>query len=87
MTGRDDLDGKVLVESVVKTSTDCVLYWKIDEDWVAQQTMARLRRELEADEAEFQDRLAQARRKEQAWRRARAGRIIKRPVRISRDLA
>lgn len=47
--------------------------------------MARLRRESEADEMQFQDRLAQARRKEQAWRRAKAARVIKRPVRIPVD--
>lgn len=49
---------------------------------MVQQTLARLRRELEADDREFEDRLAAARKREEAWKRAKVGRAIKRPVRI-----
>jgi hypothetical protein len=52
----------------------------IAKDWVVQQTLARLRRELEAEDKEFQGKLAEARKREESWKRAKKGRVVKRPV-------
>ena len=46
-------------------------------DWVTEQTIARLRREMEADEREYEERLAQARKREEQLRRKAAGRMNK----------
>lgn len=50
------------------------------KDWVIQQTLDRVRRELEADEQEYEARLAQARKREEVMRRAAKGRVTKRLV-------
>ncbi|KAI0050362.1 DNA repair helicase [Auriscalpium vulgare] len=46
--------------------------------WVLAQTVDRLRRNLEADEAEYEARLAEARKREAAQRKMAAGRVRKR---------
>lgn len=48
------------------------------KDWVIEQTIARVRREMEADEAEYERNLAQARKREQQMRRMASGRMAKR---------
>ena len=53
------------------------------KDWVVEQTIARVRRELEADEEEYEMRLAQARKREEIMRRAAKGRVTKRLVSFS----
>ena len=82
MAIRGDLDGEFDVDSTYGTIIEYIL---IAKDWVVQQTLARLRRDLEADDREFQDRLAAARKREEAWKRAKIGRTIKRPVRNPLD--
>ncbi|KAF8908999.1 helicase C-terminal domain-containing protein [Gymnopilus junonius] len=44
------------------------------KDWVIEQTVERMRREMEADEREYEKRLAQARKREELMRRAAKGR-------------
>lgn len=53
------------------------------KDWVVEQTIERVRRELEADEEEYEMRLAQARKREEIMRRAAKGRVTKRLVSFS----
>ncbi len=53
------------------------------KDWVVEQTIERVRRELEADEEEYEMRLAQARKREETMRRAAKGRVTKRLVSLS----
>lgn len=48
-----------------------------DSDWVSMQTRDRLRRELEAEESEYEQRLAEARRKEAQLKNK--GRVLKKP--------
>ncbi|KAF9485868.1 DNA repair helicase [Pholiota conissans] len=48
------------------------------KDWVVEQSLARVRRELEADEQEYEGRLVQARKREEILRRAAKGRAVKR---------
>ncbi|KAF9073981.1 helicase C-terminal domain-containing protein [Rhodocollybia butyracea] len=48
-----------------------------DSDWVSMQTRDRLRRELEAEESEYEQRLAKARRKEAQLKNK--GRVLKKP--------
>ncbi|RXW24469.1 hypothetical protein EST38_g1370 [Candolleomyces aberdarensis] len=48
------------------------------KDWVVEQTLARVRREMEADERDYEEKLAKARKKEQQLRRMAAGRMNKR---------
>ncbi|KAH9480540.1 ATP-dependent DNA helicase CHL1 [Psilocybe cubensis] len=48
------------------------------KDWVVEQTIDRMRREMEADEQEYEQRLMRARKREEAMRRAAKGRVIKR---------
>ncbi|KDR82649.1 hypothetical protein GALMADRAFT_57427 [Galerina marginata CBS 339.88] len=50
------------------------------KDWVIEQTLERVRREMEADEKEYEEKLAQARKREEILRRAAKGRVTKRPV-------
>ena len=50
------------------------------KDWVVEQTLARIRREMEADEREYEEKLAQARKREQQLRRKAAGRLNKKAV-------
>ncbi|KAF8195495.1 helicase C-terminal domain-containing protein [Pholiota molesta] len=45
------------------------------KDWVVEQSLERVRRELEADEQEYEERLAQARKREEIMRRAAKGRV------------
>lgn len=52
-----------------------------EPDWVIAQTMERQRRELEAEDAEYEERLAAARRKEAAARKMAKARVHKKPVR------
>lgn len=47
-------------------------------DWVAVQTLSRRRRELEAEEVEYRERLLRARRREEAMKRMSSGRVVKR---------
>lgn len=53
-------------------------------DWVVQQTQERHRRELEAEEMEYEQRLAAARKKEAEMKRMANARVHKRPVSIPR---
>ena len=50
------------------------------KDWVIEQTLQRVRRDLEASEQEYEERLVKARRREEALRRAAKGRVTKRLV-------
>jgi chromosome transmission fidelity protein 1 len=50
------------------------------KDWVVEQTLARIRREMEADEREYEDKLSEARKREQQLRRKAAGRLNKKAV-------
>ena len=49
-------------------------------EWVVSQTRDRLRRELEADEQEYEERLAAARKREEAQRRKFFARNLKKQV-------
>ena len=51
-------------------------------DWVLAQTLERKRRQLEAEEMEYAERLAQARKREAIMRRAAKARVRKRMVRL-----
>lgn len=52
----------------------------IAKDWVIEQTLARIRRDIEADEREYEARLAKARKREDMLRRAAKARVVKRQV-------
>ncbi len=52
----------------------------IDSDWVAAQTRERLRRDMEDQENEYEERLAKARKKEVELRRMARARVSKKPV-------
>lgn len=47
---------------------------------MVEQTLERVRREMEADEREYEERLAKARKREEMMRRAAKGRAVKRQV-------
>lgn len=49
-------------------------------DWVMEQTKERLRRELEADEREYEEQLKKARKREAAAKKAALARVRKKPV-------
>ena len=49
-------------------------------DWVLAQTLDRKRQQLEAEEMEYAERLAQARKREVIMRHAAKGRVRKKPV-------
>lgn len=49
-------------------------------DWVLAQTIDRKRRQLEAEEMEYAERLAKARQKEEIMRKAARGRVRKKLV-------
>lgn len=51
-----------------------------EPDWVIAQTMERHRRELEAEEVRYEERLAAARRKETSMKRLAKARVTKKPV-------
>jgi hypothetical protein len=51
-----------------------------EPDWVIAQTMERHRRELEAEEVRYEERLATARRKEASMKRLAKARVTKKPV-------
>ncbi|KAF9534507.1 helicase C-terminal domain-containing protein [Crepidotus variabilis] len=53
------------------------------KDWVIEQTLARMRREMEADEREYEEKLAKARRREEMLRRAAKARVVKRQKVVS----
>lgn len=57
---------------------------RIAKDWVIEQTLERVRREMEADEREYEERLAKARKREEMMRRAAKGRAVKRQVSLYR---
>lgn len=63
--------------NIQKTSQPCYLA----NDWVATQALSRRRRELEAEEAEYLERLLRARRREETMKRIASGRVVKRQVR------
>ncbi|KAG5648406.1 hypothetical protein DXG03_004980 [Asterophora parasitica] len=50
------------------------------KDWVIEQTRDRMRRELEADEREYEARLAEARKREESMRRMAKARVTKKAV-------
>lgn len=52
------------------------------KDWVIEQTLERARRDLEADELEYEDRLAQARKREEVIRRAAKAKVTKKIVSV-----
>jgi chromosome transmission fidelity protein 1 len=52
-----------------------------EPDWVIAQTIERHRRELEADDAEYEERLATARKKEASMKKIAKARVTKKPVR------
>ena len=52
------------------------------KDWVIEQTLERARRDLEADELEYEERLAQARKREEAIRRAAKAKVTKKIVSV-----
>jgi len=54
--------------------------WPVASDWVAAQALSRRRRELEAEEVEYRERLLRARRREEAMDRIASGRAVKRQV-------
>lgn len=58
--------------------TNCV---SVAKYWVIEQTLDKMRREMEADEQEYEAKLLKARKREEAMRRASKGRVNKRPVR------
>jgi chromosome transmission fidelity protein 1 len=49
-------------------------------NWVAAQTIERHRRQLEADEAEYEEHLATARKREATIKKMAKARVIKKPV-------
>lgn len=56
---------------------------RIGPDWVMEQTKERLRRELEADEREYEERLRKARKREAAAKKAALARVRKKPVSLT----
>lgn len=56
------------------------LYLSSAKDWVIEQTRERARRELEADEREYEDRLAEARKREILMKKMAKARVIKKTV-------
>lgn len=60
---------------------ECLKSLHVANDWVALQTLDRRRRELEAEEAEYRERLLRARKREEAMKRIASGRVVKRQVR------
>ena len=52
------------------------------KDWVIEQTLERARRDLEADELEYEERLAQARKREEVIRRVAKAKVTKRIVSV-----
>ena len=52
------------------------------KDWVIEQTLERARRDLEADELEYEERLAQARKREEVIRRAAKAKVTKKFVSV-----
>ncbi len=70
--------------------TKYFVVWRLDsclcataKSWVFEQTLARIRRDMEMDEREYQARLTNARKREEALRRAAGARVVKRQVRKS----
>jgi chromosome transmission fidelity protein 1 len=49
-------------------------------DWVISQTIARRKRELEAEEADYEMRLSAARKREEAIRKMTRAKVTKKPV-------
>lgn len=50
------------------------------KDWVIAQTIERMRRDLEADERAYEERLAEARQREEVMRRMAKARVVKKAV-------
>lgn len=57
-----------------------ILLCLVAADWVLAQTLDRKRRELEAEEIEYSERLAKARQREAVMRKAARGRVRKKMV-------
>ncbi|KAJ3556498.1 hypothetical protein NP233_g11962 [Leucocoprinus birnbaumii] len=66
-----------IVES--PTGTNSSLIFDQGKEWVIEQTRERIRRQLEADELAYQERLVSAGRREEAMRRAARARVLKKP--------
>jgi hypothetical protein len=50
------------------------------KNWVIEQTRERMRREMEADEREYEERLAQARKREALMKKMAKARVVKKTV-------
>ena len=64
----------------IRQMTYINVYESTAPEWVISQTRDRLRRELEADEREYEERLAAARKREEIQRRKFFARSVKRQV-------
>jgi chromosome transmission fidelity protein 1 len=73
----DGVDGKWLYVTRFCTGN---FICDIAKDWVVEQTRERVRREMEADERAYEDRLAQARKREDAMKRMAKARVVKKTV-------
>lgn len=67
---------------MVQSGTIDASYVVSAKDWVIEQTLERARRDLEADELEYEKRLAQARKREEVIRRAAKAKVTKRIVSV-----
>ena len=80
ISGGSDPGGKPH-RSVLAPLNDVSLVIQV-KDWVIEQTLERARRDLEADELEYEERLAQARKREEALRRAAKAKVTKKIVSV-----
>ena len=78
ISGESDLGGKPHRSRLVPL-IDASFVIQV-KDWVIEQTLERVRRDLEADELEYEERLAQARKREEATRRAAKAKVTKKIV-------
>jgi chromosome transmission fidelity protein 1 len=56
------------------------------KDWVIEQTRERMKREMEADEREYEERLAQARKRETLMKKMAKARVVKKTVGASHSI-
>jgi len=68
-----------LTDRLVRLLTRSLVH--IAKDWVIEQALDRLRRDMEADEREYEEQLIKARKREETMRRAAKARVVKRQVR------
>jgi len=68
-----------LTDRLVRLLTRSLVH--IAKDWVIEQTLDRIRRDMEADEREYEEQLVKARKREETMRRAVKARVVKRQVR------